>query len=84
MEGLFMTGALQGALINEARTLADYISTGPMRNQPTLSRMGTLLLRLADMVEHRHKPDGRDAGAHPNDPYYCRCGAEIIKGWITK
>lgn len=34
--------------------------------------------------QHIHQPDGKDAGAHPNDPYFCDCGAEIVRGWVVK
>lgn len=34
--------------------------------------------------QHVHQPDGTDAGAHPDDPYFCECGAEIVRGWVVK
>lgn len=32
----------------------------------------------SNQIIHIHHPNGEDAGASANDPYFCECGMEII------
>lgn len=78
--------AINAALIQAQREFSDFFGTPTFLSIAGMTRCVEAGLKHVNLSEplkierasHIHSPDGRDAGAHPDDPYFCKCGRRIF------